>query len=188
MKKNAVSLFLLAGMLVLSACAPRSAPTTPVEPTQTQGPTQGNMGIANPSAVFCEDHGGKYEIRTAADGSQSGACLLPDGNVCDGWAFFRGECGPQGEQKEDASGDLPDSNKPIEAAIQALAQEMNIQPQEVGLVSAEKADWPDACLGLAGASEVCAQVITPGYRVVLKVGEQTVTYRTNALGDVLRKE
>jgi hypothetical protein len=34
------------------------------------------------------------EIRTAADGSQSGVCIFLDGSECDEWAYYRGECGP----------------------------------------------------------------------------------------------
>jgi len=48
--------------------------------------------IANPASVNCEQKGGKVEIKTAADGSQSGICKFPDGSQCEEWAFFRGEC------------------------------------------------------------------------------------------------
>ena len=38
--------------------------------------------------------GGTWLARsTAADGSQSGICVFPDGSTCDEWAYFRGECG-----------------------------------------------------------------------------------------------
>jgi putative hemolysin len=50
--------------------------------------------MPNPASVFCEEHGGKLEIRTAVDGSQSGACVFPDGSECDEWAYYRGECQP----------------------------------------------------------------------------------------------
>ena len=50
--------------------------------------------IPNPASVNCEENGGTLEIRTAADGSQSGACVFADGSECDEWAFFRGECQP----------------------------------------------------------------------------------------------
>lgn len=50
--------------------------------------------LPNPASVNCEEYGGKLEIRTAADGSQSGACVFADGSECDEWAFFRGECQP----------------------------------------------------------------------------------------------
>jgi len=53
-------------------------------------PAQTN--IANPASVYCEKQGGKVEIITASDGSQSGNCVFPDGSKCDEWTFFRGEC------------------------------------------------------------------------------------------------
>jgi putative hemolysin len=48
--------------------------------------------IANPASTFCIAQGGESKIITAADGSQSGLCVLPYGVGCDEWAFFRGEC------------------------------------------------------------------------------------------------
>ncbi len=53
--------------------------------------------MPNPASVFCEQNGNKLEIQTAADGSQSGACIFPDGSTCDEWAYYRGECGPEVE-------------------------------------------------------------------------------------------
>lgn len=50
-------------------------------------------GMPNPASVYCEQQGNKLEIHTAEDGSQSGVCIFPDGNTCDEWAYFRGECG-----------------------------------------------------------------------------------------------
>lgn len=49
--------------------------------------------IANPASVFCENQGGKLEIRTGADGGQTGFCKLADGSECEEWQYFRGECG-----------------------------------------------------------------------------------------------
>ena len=34
------------------------------------------------------------EIRTAADGSQTGMCMFPDGSACEEWSYLRGACGP----------------------------------------------------------------------------------------------
>ena len=51
-------------------------------------------GIPNPASVYCKEQGNKHEIRMAADGSQNGICVFPDGSECDEWAYFRGECGP----------------------------------------------------------------------------------------------
>lgn len=50
--------------------------------------------MPNPASVYCKRQGNTLEIRTAADGSQNGVCIFPDGSTCDEWAYFRGECGP----------------------------------------------------------------------------------------------
>lgn len=67
-------------VVLLAACGPAQSTSTPVS------------NMPNPAAVYCEQHGGKSEIVTAADGSQSGLCIFPDGSTCDEWAYFRGEC------------------------------------------------------------------------------------------------
>ena len=72
----------------LAACTTIQVQTP--EPTTTDIP-QANM--PNPASVFCEQNGNKLEIVTAADGSQNGICIFPDGSTCDEWAYFRGECG-----------------------------------------------------------------------------------------------
>lgn len=81
--KGLLSLLILAGIVFLASCGK-------VEPTESPQ----EAGIANPASVYCEEHGGKVDIRTAADGSQSGFCMFPDGSECDEWAYYRGECLP----------------------------------------------------------------------------------------------
>ncbi len=68
-----------------SQCGP--SPGKPI--TGTDSPE-----IANPASANCEQKGGKVEIRTAADGSQSGVCVFPNGKECDEWALSKGECAP----------------------------------------------------------------------------------------------
>ncbi len=65
-----------------------------VEPTPTPSTFESPLNIPNPASVFCGEKGYQLEIRTAADGSQIGYCLFPDGTECEEWAFYRGECGP----------------------------------------------------------------------------------------------
>jgi len=50
--------------------------------------------MVNPASAFCEQNGYTLEIRTAADGSQSGVCIFADGSECDEWAYYQGECKP----------------------------------------------------------------------------------------------
>ncbi len=63
-----------------------------IDPTATIPaiPT-GTIGMANPSAVYCIQQGGKYDI-VEAEGGQTGMCTLKTGKTCEGWAYFRGEC------------------------------------------------------------------------------------------------
>jgi eight-cysteine-cluster-containing protein len=49
----------------------------------------GDSGLANPAATYCIEKGGKYEIKTAADGSQYGICRINGERECEGWAYFR---------------------------------------------------------------------------------------------------
>ena len=76
-------------LLALAACTARQVQT--LEPAATAMP-QANM--PNPASVYCEQNGNTLEIRTAADGGQSGVCVFPDGSTCEEWAYFRRECGP----------------------------------------------------------------------------------------------
>lgn len=53
-------------------------------------------------------------------------------------------------------------------AIEALAERMGVSATRLGRVSVVPVDWPDACLGTSLPGLACAQVVTPGYRVVLR--------------------
>jgi len=55
--------------------------------------TETKIGMANPASVYCEEQGGRLEIRDE-EGGQAGYCIFPDGSECEEWAFFRGECAP----------------------------------------------------------------------------------------------
>ena len=74
-----------------------------------------------------------------------------------------------------------DTVAPVIAACEALAELFERGLDEIDTVSVTPQEWPDACLGLAGSEEVCAQVITPGFVVVLVLLDQgfTYTYRTD---------
>lgn len=56
------------------------------------------------------------------------------------------------------------------------------------ILSVRQQQWSDGCLGLGAAAEICTQVITPGYRVVVTDGLRNWTYRTDDLGDTVRLE
>ncbi len=77
-------------LMALAACAAARTPAAP-DPALTATPP---AAMPNPASVYCTQTGNKLEIRTAADGSQYGICVFPDGGTCDEWAYYRGTCGP----------------------------------------------------------------------------------------------
>ena len=216
----------LSGGLFMSGCSPASSaqpepagqPTRPAGATQTTAPAVTNASLANPASVNCTRKGNRLEIRTAADGSQVGICIFPDGNECEEWAFFRGECS-QGTLAPAATASptetvpaltdtaeppagaavtaTPGQNTTIDPALQKkivgaaqtrLARKLNLKASEIKLVSIEPVSWPDSCLGLPGPDEMCAEMITDGYRVVLAVNGQNYTFRTDQTGQNIRQE
>jgi putative hemolysin len=76
-------------LMAITACTGLQLETA--EPTATIIPP---LNMPNPASVYCEKNGYTLEIRTAADGSQSGVCVFPDGSTCDEWAYYREECVP----------------------------------------------------------------------------------------------
>ncbi|WP_336944848.1 DUF333 domain-containing protein [Asaia sp. BMEF1] len=46
------------------------------------------LGMANPASVYCEEQGGKLEIRHEKDG-EVGYCHLPYGRVVEEWVLWR---------------------------------------------------------------------------------------------------
>jgi len=76
---------------LIAGCQPASSEDTDQAPASSSG---GSAGLPNPASAYCLEQGYKQEIRTAADGSQSGFCIFPDGSECEEWAFYRSECGP----------------------------------------------------------------------------------------------
>ena len=51
-----------------------------------------NVEIANPASVYCTDNGGTLIPQTDEEWNQYALCELPDGTVCEEWAYLRGEC------------------------------------------------------------------------------------------------
>ncbi len=66
-----------------------------------------------------------------------------------------------------------------QAAIKQLATNLGISESDVKLVSSSAVEWPDGCLGVAMPYVMCAQVVTPGYLIVLQAGGRQYEYHTN---------
>jgi len=84
------------------------------------------------------------------------------------------------------------SNTPVLPAVTAaqayLAAQMQVTIGQVTVVKVEAKDWPDGCLGAARPDEICTEVVTPGYQILLQVRDKTYTFRTNKDGSIIRPE
>ena len=72
-----------------------------------------------------------------------------------------------------------------QAARQDLAARLEISADEIQVVSIEAVEWPDASLGCPEPGMSYAQVITPGYRIVLEAGGEEYEYHTGTSSVVL---
>ncbi len=63
---------------------PSLSPDTPLHCDQ--------VSLANPAATYCFLMGYSSTILESKKG-QVGACVLPDGSICDEWEFYSGKCG-----------------------------------------------------------------------------------------------
>ncbi|RME52169.1 MAG: hypothetical protein D6790_18925 [Caldilineae bacterium] len=64
------------------------------------------------------------------------------------------------------------------AAAQA-AEDAKVSPDQVLVRVIERVEWNDASLGCPKPGQMYAQVITPGYRIVVEAGDQVIEYHTN---------
>lgn len=56
------------------------------------------------------------------------------------------------------------------------------------ITDAQKQSWKDSCLGLAQPGTLCAQVIVPGWKVVVTDGQNEWVYRTDEKGKQVKLE
>lgn len=68
---------------------------------------------------------------------------------------------------------------PVDIARRDLAEKEGVAPEDIKVVSVEDVDWPDASLGCPQPGMMYAQVITPGKRIVLAIGESRYEYHTD---------
>jgi len=92
-KENWLKVVIVIIVIVLISLISKLFTKTNIVSTQTEPTTEkpANTQIANPASVNCIKKGGKLSIVDQAEG-QVGMCTLPNGTVCEEWAYFRGEC------------------------------------------------------------------------------------------------
>lgn len=101
-----------------------------------------------------------------------------------------GACAQPQEMPPTAPTNTPHPDPPHAAVVakQKLSETIAASPEEISIISFERMDWPNACLGLEEEGEMCAQVLTPGWRVILSAAGEQYTFRTDEEGQVVRQE
>jgi putative hemolysin len=138
-KRMALIVWMIVVILSLAACGP-----SVVEPTAETGES---ANMPNPASVYCEQQGGRVEMRDG-EGGTYGVCVFEDGGECEEWAYYRGECTPNGPSGDAVQ--VPDPAAAREAVLSYL--------RDLGVaVPGGEAAWTEQDLneeGLLGASRL----------------------------------
>jgi hypothetical protein len=70
-------------------------------------------------------------------------------------------------------------------AVEHLAEELGVSPKQIEVLSVEKDEWPDASLGCPEPGRSYAQVVTPGYTVMLEAQGETFEVHTDREGRIV---
>lgn len=81
--------------------------------------------------------------------------------------------------------DLERQNDHVAAARLDLAARRECSPDDIQTVVVSEEIWPDACLGIQQEGIGCAEVETPGYRIILEQGGAQYEYRSDMYGRVM---
>lgn len=79
----------------------------------------------------------------------------------------------------------PGAQALIDLARRELAGRAGVAESAISLVRAEAVEWGDASLGCPQPGQMYAQVITPGFRIVLRSGGTDYHYHGDARGRVV---
>ena len=74
---------------------------------------------------------------------------------------------------------IPGSEEALTAAVTDLSEQTGLPADQITLVSIEAVEWRDSSLGCPEEGFMYAQVITPGYKIVLEAAGQEYIYHTD---------
>ena len=72
-----------------------------------------------------------------------------------------------------------DAEPVVKLAREDLASRKGIDKDDITVVNIEPVDWPDASLGCPEPGKMYAQVITPGYRILLSYKKEKYKYHSD---------
>ena len=66
----------------------------------------------------------------------------------------------------------------VDLVLADAAQQLGIELSALSIATLEAVEWPDAALGCPEEGGVYAQVVSPGYRIIVTDGSRTLEYHT----------
>ncbi len=151
------------------------------------------LGIAESDISLTSAEPAEFSDGCLGLGGPAESCLQA---ITPGWTVMLSAGGQAYEVRTDATGQqvriadqasgMGEMDAISASAAAVLADQLGLSPDEITVVSAEPAEFSDGCLGLGGPAEMCAQVITPGWIVMLSAGGQPYEAHTDATGVQVR--
>ena len=123
--------------------------------------------------IVLESGGATYDFHTGADPEGPLVQCTEDGTPAGVAAVPTEE--PEEETQMDADDVLP---RLIERATEDLMQATSAESDAISVVSTEEVEWSDTSLGCQEPNKMYAQMITPGYLIVLESDGNTYDYHT----------
>jgi hypothetical protein len=80
---------------------------------------------------------------------------------------------------------IPGSEDALAAAVAHLTERTGVSESDIRLVSMEAVEWSDASLGCPQEGFMYAQVITPGYLIILEAQGQSYEYHSDKAANVV---
>ena len=74
---------------------------------------------------------------------------------------------------------VPEYSPVVDLAKKDLSGRLSIPIEEIKLVKEEAVDWPDSSLGYPEKGMMYAQVITPGFRILLNAQDKIYEYHSD---------
>lgn len=70
--------------------------------------------------------------------------------------------------------------------LEAIGKDLGVAPETIQIVSVDARDWPDTSLGCPRPGEAYAQVITPGFLIVVEADGERIEFHSDQRDNVVR--
>lgn len=74
----------------------------------------------------------------------------------------------------------PEATSAVDAARQAAATQLGVNPDQLQVTEVQAQQWPDASLGCPQPGQLYSQVVTPGYIVMITNRGRQFEYHTDS--------